>query len=89
LHVLNNIPEHVSSSVHHAEFNSSLYFDSVFDHYLVLAPFLGDGADGGFVGEVNFPDTDDCVSSLERGELDGVVLGERDGECYFICEWRN
>jgi hypothetical protein len=87
LHVLKNIPERVSSSVNHAEFNSSLYFDSVFDHYLVLAPFLGDRVDVGFAGEVNFPDADDCVSSLERGELDGVVLGERDGECYFICEW--
>ena len=79
--------ERVSARVQESEFNSELYFDAVFDHHLVVVPFLGSRLGRELSGEVNFPDVKDCFSSLKDGTLPAVVLGERDGECYFLCEW--
>lgn len=82
-----DVPERVLSCLQEAEFNSDLYFEAVFDHYLAVVPFLGDRLEWDLPGENNFPEVADFVSALREGAVPSVVLGERDGECYFLCEW--
>lgn len=75
-------PTRVSDSVSSAELPHP-----VFDHYLVLVPFVGKKVSGRPVSDPNFPMVDDALSALQNGDVPCVVLGERDGKCYFVSEW--
>lgn len=75
IHYLDDIPENVIDSIEKAEHNISIYFDSVFDNYVVIAP-VDESKDANAKGRF-------VLSS----RFQSVVLGERDGKCYFICEW--
>lgn len=86
LHEAGTPPPHVVESLDEAEHARELFMDAVFDHYLVVMPFRGDRTDGSG-GAPNFPDDEEFPQALSGGSLGAVVLGERNGECYFICEW--
>ena len=74
IHFFDSIPPRVFSAIEEAEFNPGLFFDSTFDHYFVVTHSCR-----GDIGE--------CVSSVVEERVGAAVLGERDGESYFICEW--
>lgn len=86
LHFFKSVPESVRECLEDAEHNRSLYFDAVFDNYLVVVPFVGSRCECESATEVNFSDCSDYISAVSLGG-GSVVLGERDGKCYFICEW--
>lgn len=75
-------PTSVSDSVSSAELPHP-----VFDHYLVLVPFVGKKVSARPVSDPNFPWVSDAFSALRNGDIPCIVLGERDGKCYFVCEW--
>lgn len=77
IHLLKSIPEGVSQCLDDAEHCRSLMFEPAFDDCLLLVPF----PDGEHLDELL-----DLIDS-ERNEFNSVVLGERNGECYFICSW--
>lgn len=86
LPLLRRIPSQVQERVHESEFCRDLLFCPAFDHYFVVVPLLGERVCDSLG---TFPDVRDAVQALDDQILNAVVLGERDGECYFICEWKN
>lgn len=80
------MPAAVAARIEEAEHSRDLFMDSVFDHYLVVLPFCGERI-GPPAGVPNFPESEDFLSALSEEVIGSVVLGERNGECYFVCEW--
>jgi len=58
-----------------AEEDAEASFKAVFDHHFVVVPSFGEGS------------SRDELRMLSAGQIRAAVLGERDGLCYFICDW--
>lgn len=86
IHLVDGLPERVKISLEDSEHCRSLMFDAVFDNHFVLVPLLGDRFFGNSQPERIFPELKDHSCSLASG-VRSVLMGERDGKCYFICEW--
>jgi hypothetical protein len=86
LHHIQSIPEHVLVFLNDAEHDRSFCFDSAFDNYVVVVPFVGNRHEQ-VLGECNLPNAQDYNYVLSSPSVCSVLLGERDGNCYFICEW--
>jgi hypothetical protein len=71
LHLVKNVPQIVNDAVNDAEYCNSLFFDSAFDNYVVVVPWSNKLTDRDVVFEL-------------ANSWQGCVLGERDGEFYFI-----
>jgi hypothetical protein len=76
IHLIPKIPEQVMEKI-----------SDVFDNYLLVVPFLGSKVltQDKTLG-TNFPECEDFHEALGKGVF-SVLLGEREGMCYFICEW--
>ena len=73
-HALREImPGSVRTSL--AEEDAEASFKAVFDHHFVIVPSFGEGS------------SRDELEMLSTGLVRAAVLGERDGLCYFICDW--
>lgn len=80
LHEVAILPSRVQESIDDAEHSRALFFESAFDNYFVLVPFAEQRS------EFSPPESCDW-SSVLHSSSNSAVFGERDGECYFVCEW--
>ena len=60
--------------------------DALFDEYLVIVPSFG-ACFKKLEEKINTPNRVDDLKILEKNLLKSLVLGDRDGDCYFICSW--
>jgi hypothetical protein len=95
-HVLYDIaPDSVKRTVEHLESFPEANNRPIFDHYGVIVPGIAYGRDG-FYDEagfyLKFQSEEMATRALDKTFIKGeyfypVVVGEKDGKCYFICYW--
>lgn len=89
LYYFGKIPDFVSKFINYLENFPSCNHKSIFDHYFILSPSLGDEIALRNQVENNFLEIENKEDFflIENNLVTPIVLGEKDGICHFICDW--
>ena len=84
LHEVAEKPEKIVEVINRLESFPEAANKPIFDHYIVLVPAFA-VVDLGRHGEIKSQDTPDYWQLIKKGECVPLLIGEKDGKCYFIC----
>lgn len=102
LHDVEKIPDSMKKVINHLEEFPEAEYKPIFDHYLIISPgpkyprinesscdiFDKTGKKNNFSDPISAKKFLDNTL-INEGYLTPILLGEKDGKCYFICFWEN
>lgn len=103
LHEMEEIPNRMREVINHLENFPEAENNPIFDHFLIISPgpkcprhdkedscdvFDKTGKKNTFSNATSAKKFLECTL-IKEGDLTPILLGEKDGKCYFICFWEN